>query len=148
MDHRAGDEPPKFAARGLTQWAVDLWPYVNGKALTLGLDIAEMESSKMLDVLHFFFEQDSRYTTPEEAEVVDNLRRRLYRELYNKHYAYQVRPNGGSGNQGRRYIDPRSDPGSFDPLMESQETKPYIPPTDFQPDSSMPFGSTLEAPLR
>lgn len=148
MDYRAGDEPPKFAARGLTQWAVDLWPYVNGKALTLGLDIAEMESSKMLDVLHFFFEQDSRYTTREESEVVDNMRRRLYRELYSMEYAYQVGAGGAGGARGRRYIDPRSDPTSFDPLISSQETKPYIPPTDFQPDSSMPFGSTLEAPLR
>jgi hypothetical protein len=109
---------------------VDLWPYINGKAITLGLALGEMEASKMLDVIHFFFEEDARYTSPEEAQGVSDMRTRLYGSMYNVTYRYKMNSTGGSGNG---YAD--------------GEVKPYIPPTEMDADSGLPFGSALEAPI-
>jgi hypothetical protein len=114
---------------------VDLWPYVNGKALTLGLSLAEMELSNMLDVLHFFFEEDSRFVSAEEAEAVSALRSSLYKDLYGVKYRYgasKTKNNQMSANDYPDFLD---------------ETKPYIPPTEFDPDRADPFGGLLDAPI-
>lgn len=108
---------------------MDLWPYVNGKAITLGLNLGEMEMSLMLDTIHYFYEQDSRYSTAEEAEAVSKLRSSVYGVLYGTTYKYAYNPSSsGSG-------------------YDSNDVKPYIPPTDFDPDSFQPFGSVLDSPL-
>lgn len=90
----------------------------------------------MLDVLHFFFEEDSRFATAEEAESVSAGRTTLYKDLYNVDYKYKLntkpRKTGTSGEFS--YSDP-------------DEVKPYIPPTEFDPDSFNPFGETLDAPI-
>lgn len=98
----------------------------------------------MSDVMHYLMEEDMRYTTAEEAEAVSAYRTQIYL-LYGKTYKYAV----SSKNQnGRSYISKNAgeDFGFEDPL-NTGETKPYIPPTDFNPDSVLPFGSDLEAPL-
>lgn len=131
MVGRAVRRPPKSAARGLALWAVDLWPYVNGKATTLGLNLGEMEMTQMLDIIHYFFEDDSRYSSAEEAEAVSEFRAVIYGMLYGTTYKYKT--SSKSGNSMRQYgVD---------------EVKPYIPPTDFDPDMSTPFGSVLDAPF-
>ena len=90
----------------------------------------------MLDVLHFLFEEDSRFATAEEAESVSAGRTALYKDLYNVDYKYKIKPQGKkSGNSGEfSYSDP-------------DEVKPYIPPTEFDPDSFNPFGQVLDAPI-
>lgn len=113
---------------------MDLWPYVNGKAITLGLTLGEMEVSKMLDVLHFFFEQDSRFTTAEEAETVSEMRTRLYGGLYGTTYRYKTSNTTGNFNESAGVYDDGA-------------IKPYIAPTDVDADSYLPFGSALESPL-
>lgn len=89
----------------------------------------------MLDVLHFFFEEDSRYHTGEEAKGVEALRVALYETMYKTTYRYRA-GNGGSAPNARGYA------------ADNFETKSYIPPTDFDPEASNPFGAALEAPLR
>ena len=98
----------------------------------------------MVDVLHYFFEEDSRYQSGEEAESVSNLRSSVYRTMYGTTYKYPY-TGGSSSSSGRRYISD-SDPTNFNDFP-SNEVKPYIPPTDFNPESSMPFGSALDSPL-
>lgn len=119
---------------------------MNGKALASGLKLSEMEAAEMTDVLHYLMEEDMRYTSAEEAEAVSAYRTQIYL-LYNKTYKYGV----SSKNQqnGRTYIPKNagSDIGFDDPVFNTGETKPYIPPTDFNPDSVLPFGSDLDAPL-
>jgi hypothetical protein len=110
---------------------VDLWPYVNGKAITLGLNLGEMEMSQMLDVIHYLFEEDSRYTTAEEAEALSEMRTALYGVLYGTTYNYRVKVDKSGNSSG----------------MPGNATKPYIPPTDFDADSPLPFGSLLDSPL-
>jgi hypothetical protein len=111
---------------------VDLWPYVNGKAITLGLNLGELEVSQMLDLIHYFFEEDSRFSTAEEAEAVSQMRSVIYGMLYGTTYKYKVGKSSNS-NVGEGF--------------NTGETKPYIPPTEFDADSYLPFGNTLDAPL-
>lgn len=97
----------------------------------------------MTDVIHFFFEQDARYSSAEEAESVDKLRSMIYGNMYGTTYRYS---SSKSASSGRRYISKNESPDLGD-LPIPVETKPYVPPTDFNPDSSMPFGGVLDAPL-
>lgn len=140
---------PGRAARGLAEWAVDLWPYVNGKALTLGLRLEEMELSDMLDVVHFFLEEDLRYRSPEEYESVNSVRSRIYETFYNSSYVYKGESLAQKKNSnGRQYVSKTAD---FDDLpsefSDTRETKPFIPPTPVNADSHMPFGNVLDSPL-
>lgn len=101
----------------------------------------------MLDVIHFYFEDDSRYRSQEEVQSVSHMRTSLYESMYKRNYPYKVSTSGSAaGSTGRKYIsDSDDDLKPFDPLFA--ETKPFVPPTDFNPDSAMPFGSVLDAPL-
>jgi hypothetical protein len=141
---------PKSAARGLITWAIDLWPYVNGKALVDKLDLESMNATELLDVLHYYFEVDNRYETGEQAEAVSNMRTSLY-GLYGQTYSYGPKGGSASGNGGRKYVSPGSSMDFDDPIVPFDPTKaapkPYVPPTKLNPDSSMPFGSILDAPI-
>jgi hypothetical protein len=103
---------------------------VNGKALTLGLRLADMELRDMLDVVHYFFEEDSRYGSAEEAEAVSAVRS----ALYGMYYRYGIKSKIKSSSGDNFYSDP-------------DEIKPYIPPTQFDPESANPFGAVLDAPI-
>ncbi len=86
----------------------------------------------MLDVVHYFFEQDSRFTTAEEAESLSALRSRVYESLYDRPYNYAVSSSRNKNSQN---------------FGGDGELKPYIPPTDFDADSPLPFGDVLDAPI-
>jgi hypothetical protein len=102
-----------------------------------------MEASEMTDVIHFLFEEDARYTSGEEADAVDKLRSMIYGNMYGTTYRYG---SSKSSSSDRRYISKNETPNYGD-LPIPMETKPYVPPTDFNPESSMPFGGVLDAPL-
>lgn len=88
----------------------------------------------MLDVVHYLFEEDSRYSSAEEAESVSAMRSSIYGRLYETTYRYGIKPRGKSGQMDSSFND-------------SNELKPYIPPTEFDPTSTNPFGSALDAPI-
>lgn len=90
----------------------------------------------MLDVIHYYFEEDnSRYESGDHAESVSKMRVSLYR-LYNYEYKYKVTSKKQSGVGGEFGAS------------SSNAVKPYIPPTEFDPDSFDPFGGVLDQPLR
>ncbi len=88
----------------------------------------------MLDVLHYYFEEDTTYITQEHALYTDSRRKSLYRLFYETEYKY----GSTSESTTTKYT---SDEG------EEYTSKSYIPPTEFDPESSDPFGGTLDAPL-
>lgn len=99
----------------------------------------------MTDVMHYLMEDDLRYASAEQAEAISAFRTQVYL-MYGKTYKYAVQ----SKQQGGRSYIPKNagnDFGFDDPAFNSGETKPYIPPTNFNPDSALPFGSDLDAPL-
>lgn len=150
MAYRGVHEPPKSAARGLVSWAIDLWPYVNGKALFNGIKLAELEASEMLDIIHFIFEEDMTHSSGEQAEVQSRVRTTLYETMYETKYKYGYESTE-SRNQ-RIYDEALEEPDivenlkPFDPIKAP--TKGFVPATDFNPEAVKPFGSGLDAPLR
>ena len=112
-----------------------------------GLQLGEMELAEMLDVIHVLFEED--YTSAissEQVDVKNRVRKVIYKEFYNKTYS-----RGFDNNE--TYIDEEtinpavdySDVKPFDPKQAAR--KPYVPPTEFNPESPKPFGKVLDAPL-
>lgn len=100
----------------------------------------------MLDVIHYMFEEDTaRLTSAGQSDAISAMRVTLY-GLYGMPYKYGSKSS--STNGGRQYVTGDYDFGSdipFDPA--AQATKPFVPATDFNPESTMPFGSVLDAPL-
>lgn len=88
----------------------------------------------MLDVIHFMFEEDSKFSTAEEAESVSAMRTSLYSQMYKTSYRYAIKTSRKTSNSN-----------SFN--YEDDEIKPYIPPTEFNPESHSPFGDLLDAPI-
>ena len=95
-----------------------------------GLDLRSLEASEFLDVIHYFFEEDSSFSTREEAIAKTEMRKRFYRMLYDMDYIYGLSDKETSGAEG----------------YDVDDVKPYVPPTDFNPESINPFGSVLDAP--
>lgn len=104
----------------------------------------------MLDILHFYFEEDLRFSTGEEAEAVTETRRVIYSSLYGTTYKYGMQKSSkntysdGSSLPDDGYFG--NDIQPFDP-SENNVTKPFIPATNFDADSPLPFGRDLDAPL-
>lgn len=86
----------------------------------------------MLDVVHYFFEEDARYSSAEEAEAVTRMRSQIYSGLYGTTYKYAVKTNVSPGASGS---------------VDDMALKPYVPPTEVDIDSPMPYGSVLDAPI-
>ena len=103
----------------------------------------------MLDVLHFYMEEDFDFTTKEESEAKENLRSTISRLIYDKDYNFS-NSSSSSGVNSRKYISKEEneelkpfnpeDPNAFN-------KKSYIPPTDFDANSSKPFGDVLDSPI-
>ena len=91
------------------------------------LNLAEMEAPDMLDVVHYFLDEDMRYSSPEEMRFHEVVRKTLMVDLYEKKYNY------GSAEGANSDLGP--------------DVKPYIPPTEVDPDAFNPFGQVLDAPL-
>lgn len=88
----------------------------------------------MLDVLHYYFEEDTTYITQEHALYTDSRRKSLYKIFYETEYKY----GSTSESTTKTYM---SDTG------DEYASKSYVPPTEFNPDSSLPFGDVLDSPL-
>lgn len=104
----------------------------------------------MLDVLHYFFEDDLVVSSAEQQETRSDARSAIYKNMYQKTYKYAIAKSGKSYNSdGSKLPDEGyfadEDIEPFDPLKA--ETKSFVPTSDFDPDSELPFGQTLDAPL-
>lgn len=98
-----------------------------------GLKLSSMDASDMVDVIHYFFEEDALAVSEIHAETRSQIRKGLYEKLYGTTYAYS---SSKSTSQPQEAWGPDLD-----------AVKPYIPPTEFDPDSFNPFGSVLDAPV-
>lgn len=125
---------------------------MNGKALVNGVKLLEMDAADMLDVVHYFFEEDIlRFSNSEHAEAGSRVRVSIYENMYDREYKYEfISSEKDSNDGGRSYIsDDIDDPlNDLTPMTtKPKKLKPYIPPTDFDPDSYNPFGSVLDSPI-
>lgn len=97
----------------------------------------------MLDVLHYLLDDDLSYLSGEQAEYKSSMRESLYKHLYEEKYKYAYSPSHSQSNN----FDYDNDKFAM-PSNTSNEVKPYMPPTNFDPDSANPFqGALREQPL-
>lgn len=105
----------------------------------------------MLDVLHYYFEEDNRYSSEEAVKSKSKTRESLYGDMYGVPYKYKYKESNSNQQAAQTYdLDdwedlPEEDIKPFDPLQGPP--KAYVPPTDYNPASSKPFGNVLDAPL-
>jgi hypothetical protein len=115
-----------------------------------------MAADEMLDVVHYLFEDDLNYQTAEQATARTTSRTAMYRELYGGTYSYGIKGenagynynNGSSVPADGYYGEDEKEIKPFDPQREP--LKPFIPPTEFDPESGLPLGidtRILNAPL-
>jgi len=104
----------------------------------------------MLDVIHFYFEEDLMADSKEEIENKNRVRSIVYRDFYQETYKYGNSTSGESYNYSTAsdgYLgEEKEEEDTIDKPIK-QPTKPYSPPTDFDPNSSKPFGKAVEPPL-
>jgi hypothetical protein len=116
-----------------------------------------MEASNALDVIHFFFEEDSFADSKESAEAKDKIRETIYRDLYDRTYKYSVKSKTSGGFSSGNYTSANGSleefsleeeeklPTPVDPLKMAP--KPYTPATSVDASSLKPFGNVLDAPI-
>ncbi len=111
-----------------------------------------MPATDMLDVIHYFFEDDLNYSTPEQAEARDKMRSSLYGQLYQTTYKYAT----GAGSKTSRAkdfsVDDEIQPvelkeRKIDSFNPAAPPKPYVAPTQVNENAARPFGNVLDAPL-
>jgi hypothetical protein len=111
-----------------------------------------MEASDMLDVLHFFIEEDMNYTSAEQVDGRSRSREIIYQDFYGYSYAYASERNSGNlsaqGGMSKNFDDPIDEEESvvpFDPLKGP--TKAFVPATPVNASLMKPFGAALDEPL-
>ena len=141
-------KPPHTGVIGLTEWALELWHYINGRCLLNGINLKELEVSDMLDVLHYLFEEDAIVTSEAEFDTKNSVRDVVYESIYNRQFAYSMKKSKDFNETNNDYLsEPFDAEGNYIP-SKTNYVKPYVPPTNFDPDSEDPFAGTLkERPL-
>lgn len=102
----------------------------------------------MLDVLHVFLEESYSLSTNEHVLRVSAARESIYQNLYEVEYPYAAdRPNNASKFSNPEDFDVEDDESEEIKIFNPKARKPYVPPTNVNPDSAKPFGSILDAPI-
>ena len=114
-----------------------------------GLRLGDLESTDMLDVIHYLMEEDMFTASKEESDNKSAIRTVFYREFSGKEYAYKS--SSTASNQILPPLDEEFGIELFDPNSKDRpiktKPKPYVPPTNLNSDSYLPFGNKLDAPL-
>lgn len=127
---------------------MNLWPYVNGRAIMSGVQLRTLSGPDLVDVLHYMYETDLLVSTAEEQEAKDRARTVIYEQLYEQDYPY-------SSTQTQDYsrLDPPLNddeeplPVPLDPKAMSARPKAFVPATKFNPNAANPYNGVLDAPL-
>ena len=113
-----------------------------------------MSASDMLDVLHYFFEDDMNYASAEQADARDRAREIIYQDFYGHRYTYsntQARAGNNYSASGQGIVrdfnaaDEEEKIEAFDPMKKPP--KPFVPATKVNAASPKPFGAVLDEPL-
>ena len=110
-----------------------------------------MEASDMLDVLHYFIEEDMNYTSAEQVDGRSRGREIIYQDFYGYKYPYANQQSSSATARGginKNFDDPIDEEESlvpFDPLKGP--TKAFVPATPVNAAMSKPFGAILDEPM-
>jgi hypothetical protein len=111
-----------------------------------------MEASDMLDVLHFFFEESVNYSTAEQAKASDQMRAKLYNDLYKRKYKYAAKPGMGGYTASADFDLEEENPVAKEEVQpfnprHKEPTKSFVPATQVSTDEVNPFKGILDAPI-
>lgn len=112
-----------------------------------GFRLERLPAEDMLDVLHYFFEQDC-LGEKEAQEAKLSMRRMIYRDLYDRPYRWQD-DSVGDDQWGTTVVANDGKPGNVTSITNApgHTHKPFIRPTPMNADAAKPFGSVLDAPM-
>lgn len=102
-----------------------------------------MAAHDMLDVLHYYFEQDS-VGEEDLQKAKTRMREELYTRLYKRPYSW-----GNAGGPEREFGTQEIGTDGFHNKSGQPELthKPFVPTTKFNPDAARPYGTLLDPPL-
>lgn len=102
----------------------------------------------MLDVLHFYFEEDFGHPSAESAARNSLMRETLYTSLYEMEYKYKIESPGESKPKTYEDYEDADDAEDYSDInVFSPSTRPYVAPTEMKNDEKKPFGDILDSPL-
>jgi hypothetical protein len=108
--------------------------------------LAEMDAADMLDVIHYLYEEDVNYVSPEQQQYADQRRVSIWNSMYKIPYKYSATKENAD-----IFNSPIGDDEDIDftpfSASRSNNVKPYFPPTDFSAEDGDPFGGVLDAPI-
>lgn len=104
----------------------------------------------MLDVLHFYFEEDITLTSEDAMKAQSGVRVAVY-DLYDKKYPYAYHGKKPKSPAEYGYVDENLPYDTSAPIKpfdpKTEPTKAYTPATAFDAESANPFGGILDAPM-
>lgn len=116
-----------------------------------GLRLAEMEASEMLDVLHYFFEEDHFYVNDDQAQYRPKFRQQMYLTMYSIDYTYNTQDtaNDSAIDSLESLENPEESEEEVNPFnpRAKKETKAFLEPTLPLENAQKPFGDILDMPL-
>lgn len=101
----------------------------------------------MLDVLHYYMEEDYNFSNSEQVEAKSKLRKTIYKTMYNKEYKFGTETEKDFSLPQDFAIQEEGATSSQEEDPLKGPTKSYVSPTEFNPDSMKPFGNLLDAPF-
>jgi hypothetical protein len=110
-----------------------------------------MDASDMLDVIHYYFEQDFGLPSQEAASRVSIMRETLYENMYNTTYKYAIEKSN-TASERMTYSDADVEESNIEAQLSGIDpfkpaTRQYTPTTTVNSSSPTPFGNLVDAPL-
>lgn len=116
----------------------------------------------MLDVLHYFLEEDLVERDSIQNSPKTSTRQRIYKQFYDYDYGYpELSSDSYTDGSDAGYAGSPTQIDAYDVDINSGEmrnlkafnpkdnpAKPYVPATNFDGTSQQPFGNLLDAPLK
>ena len=87
MADRGVHGSPYQGVEGLIQWALDMWPALNGRCLMSGVDLRELDAAAALDVMFHLFELDT-IDHPETLSARSHVRVQVWPLWFDREYRY------------------------------------------------------------
>jgi glutaredoxin 2 len=113
-----------------------------------GIDLKELDASDMLDIIHYFFEEDLKVASGEQMDAINEVRKVVYEEFYlTKYFLAKTSSKYSTPNASGNFSEESFEKITpFDPNIKNF-SKGYKPPTKFDPESTKPFGDILDGPV-
>ncbi len=106
----------------------------------------------MLDVIHYFFEEDLGMKTQEELNAKNGMRKSMYENMYDNEYGLLVPKTKNNASANDFDFDEEDDEDfeidePIQPFNPRKNSKSFVPPTPLKEDSIKPFGDILDSPI-